>query len=52
MTVEYITYQLIAGYGNDEEITGWLDSYDFYGRTSVQSIKQFTDALSHSRYQS
>jgi murein tripeptide amidase MpaA len=30
MTVEYLVYQLIAGYGKDEEITAWIDSYDFY----------------------
>ena len=30
MTVEYLVYQLIAGYGKDEEITAWVDSYDFY----------------------
>lgn len=30
MTVEYLTYHLIAGYGKDEQITEFVDSYDFY----------------------
>ncbi|KAI1093240.1 hypothetical protein F5B19DRAFT_491573 [Rostrohypoxylon terebratum] len=28
--VEYLTYQLVANYGNDTTIKGFLDNYDFY----------------------
>ncbi|KAI1394874.1 hypothetical protein F4819DRAFT_480242 [Hypoxylon fuscum] len=28
--VEYITYQLVANYGNDTTVKGFLDNYDFY----------------------
>jgi murein tripeptide amidase MpaA len=30
MTVEYLAYQLIDGYGKDDLITSFLDDYDFY----------------------
>jgi len=30
MTVEYLAYQLIDGYGKDELVTSFLDDYDFY----------------------
>jgi murein tripeptide amidase MpaA len=30
MTVEYLAYQLIAGYGKSELVTSFLDDYDFY----------------------
>ena len=30
MTVEYLAYQLIAGYGKDSNVTSFVDNYDFY----------------------
>lgn len=30
MTVEYLAYQLIDGYGKDDLVTSFLDDYDFY----------------------
>lgn len=30
MTVEYLTYQLVTGYGKDANATAMLDAYDFY----------------------
>ena len=30
MTVEYLAYQLIDGYGKADLITSFLDDYDFY----------------------
>lgn len=30
MTVEYLAYQLIDGYGKDDQTTSFLDDYDFY----------------------
>ena len=30
MTVEYLAYQLIAGYGKNKNVTTFLDDYDFY----------------------
>lgn len=30
MTVEYLAYQLIAGYRKDKDVTAFLDNYDFY----------------------
>lgn len=30
MTVEYLTYQLVTGYGMDLNATAMLDTYDFY----------------------
>ena len=30
MTVEYLAYQLIAGYGKDSNVTSYVDNYDFY----------------------
>jgi murein tripeptide amidase MpaA len=30
MTVEYLAYQLIAGYGKSRNVTAYLDDYDFY----------------------
>jgi murein tripeptide amidase MpaA len=30
MTVEYLAYQLIAGYGKNKNVTSFVDNYDFY----------------------
>jgi murein tripeptide amidase MpaA len=30
MTVEYLAYQLIAGYGRNPNVTSFVDTYDFY----------------------
>jgi murein tripeptide amidase MpaA len=30
MTVEYLAYQLIAGYGKNPNVTSFVDDYDFY----------------------
>jgi len=30
MTVEYLAYQLVSGYGNDASATSFLDAYDWY----------------------
>ena len=30
MVVEYLTYQIVTGYGKDAATTSMLDSYDFY----------------------
>ncbi|KAH7310616.1 zinc carboxypeptidase [Stachybotrys elegans] len=30
MVVEYLTLQLLSGYGSNQEVTGFVNSYDFY----------------------
>ena len=46
MTVEYLAYQLIAGYGKNKNVTSFVDNYDFYLIPVVNPDGSITPSLS------